>query len=147
MKIEIWSQSFDPYREIQQYQQHIANDGKYGATAIFVGTMRDFNDGRNVNSMNLEYYPGMTEKHLTRTCEQAFARWSLLDCLVIHRAGEINVNDSIVVIAVWAAHRGDALDACRYVIEDLKANAPFWKKERTADGEVWVQGNTTGYQG
>lgn len=146
MKIGISQSALQPYREIEQYQQQALRAGSYGATASFVGTMRDFNEDRKVQAMTLEYYPGMTELHIIRICEQATVKWSLLDSLLIHRVGEIHINDPIVVIAVWAAHRGDALDACRFIIEDLKANAPFWKKERTENGEVWVQGNSAGYQ-
>jgi molybdopterin synthase catalytic subunit len=145
VKIAIHEKPFDPYAEITAYQQQALAPGHYGATASFVGTMRDFNDGKPVHSMMLEYYPGMTEKHIERICVQAVARWSVIDCLVIHRAGQIQINDAIVVIAVWASHRGDALDACKFIIEDLKSKAPFWKKERRDEGEAWVQGNTTGY--
>ncbi len=145
MKIAIHEQPFDPYAEITRYQQHALAPGHYGATASFVGTMRDFNDGKPVHGMTLEYYPGMTEKHIERICVQAATQWSVIDCLVIHRAGQIQINDAIVVIAVWAGHRGDALDACKFIIEDLKSKAPFWKKELRDEGEAWVQGNTSGY--
>jgi molybdopterin synthase catalytic subunit len=145
MKIEIRQDPFNPYREIELYQESIKLHGKIGATSSFVGTMRDFNQNQQVQSMTLEYYPGMTEKHLIRICDEASEKWALLDCLVIHRAGEININEAIVVIAVWASHRGDAMDACRNIIEDLKSKAPFWKKERLEDGEKWVECNTSGY--
>jgi molybdopterin synthase catalytic subunit len=145
MKIEIRHDPFNPYREIELYQESIKLQGKIGATSSFVGTMRDFNQNQQVQSMTLEYYPGMTEKHITRICDEASEKWTLLDYLVIHRTGEININDAIVVIAVWASHRGDAMDACRKIIEDLKSKAPFWKKERLEDGEKWVEGNTSGY--
>ncbi len=145
MKIEIRTSPFDPYAEIAQYQRQSLPAGQYGATASFVGTMRDFNEGRQVLGMMLEYYPGMTEKHITQICEQAAATWSLFDYLVIHRAGKIEINDAIVVIAVWAGHRGDALDACKFIIEDLKSKAPFWKKEKLDEGDAWVEGNTSGY--
>jgi len=146
VKIEIRNVTFDPYREIALYQQTLAG-GQYGATACFIGSMRDYNEGKQVHGMLLEYYPGMTEKHISRICEHATARWSLLDCLVIHRAGQININEAIVVIAVWAGHRGDALDACKFIIEDLKSKAPFWKKEQLDDGAQWVEKNTSGYAG
>lgn len=147
MKIEIREQPFDPYREIARYQHETLPAGQYGATASFVGTMRDYNDGQPVHGMTLEYYPGMTEKHIDQICVQASTRWSLIDYLVIHRAGQISINDAIVVIAVWAAHRGDALDACKFILEDLKSKAPFWKKEIRDEGEAWVEGNTSGYAG
>lgn len=147
MKIEIRNVPFNPYDEIAQYQRQSLPAGQYGATASFVGTMRDFNDGRQVHGMTLEYYPGMTEKHILHICEQAATKWSLIDYFVIHRAGQIEINDAIVAIAVWAGHRGDALDACKFIIEDLKSKAPFWKKEKLDKGEEWVEGNTSGYAG
>lgn len=146
MKIELRAASFDPYVEIAAYQRTSLPAGQYGATASFVGTLRDYNEGRQVHAMTLEHYPGMTEKHIAKICEQAVSTWSLLDYLVIHRVGQINVNDAIVAIAVWAGHRGDALDACKFIIEDLKSKAPFWKKEQLDSGEEWVQKNTSGYE-
>ena len=145
MKVEIRSEAFDPFEEIAQYQTSTEHTGKFGATSCFIGTMRDFNDDATVTGMNLEYYPGMTEAHIKRICEEAQQKWSLLDVLVIHRVGEISIGDSIVVIAVWATHRGDASDACRFIIEDLKSKAPFWKKEHLEEGDRWVEGNTSGY--
>lgn len=113
--------------------------GKCGATGVFVGTLRDFNDGQVVKGLTLEHYPGMTEKHLEKVCEDAGTRWQLLDTLVIHRHGPIHTGDPIVLVATWAAHRRDALEACRYIIDELKTRAPFWKKETLADnGMRWV---------
>lgn len=145
MLIDIRTGPFDPYEELRLYQEKMESSGKYGAVASFVGTMRDFNDGEEVQGMFLEYYPGMTEKHIVDICEQAARQWNMLDCLVMHRTGNINIGDAIVLITIWSAHRGDALDACRYIIEDLKAKAPFWKKEKLAKGERWVEKNTSGY--
>ena len=144
MRIEIRQTPFDPWQEVAACQQCI-NAGKSGAVASFVGTMRDFNEGEAVQAMTLEHYPGMTEKHIREICEQAGKRWQMLDCLVLHRVGEIQIGEAIVLIAVWAAHRGDAMDACRFIIEDLKSRAPFWKKERLANHDRWVESNTTGY--
>ena len=145
MHVVIRTKAFDPYTEISQYQEGMGKKGKYGAIASFIGTMRDFNDGEEVTGMTLEYYPGMTESHITEICEQAAKQWHILDCLVIHRVGDIRINDAIVLISIWAAHRGDALDACRFIIEDLKAKAPFWKKEKRPGGDHWVEKNTSGY--
>jgi molybdopterin synthase catalytic subunit len=145
MKIDIRQEPFNPYHEIEQYQVDMALHGKIGATSCFVGTMRDFNQDRSVQGMTLEYYPGMTEKHITRICKEASEKWTLLDCFVIHRVGEIQINEAIVVISVWASHRGDAMDACRFILEDLKSKAPFWKKEKLEEDEKWVEGNTSGY--
>lgn len=145
MHIELRPEPFNAWEEIAVYQRRLGYEGKYGATACFIGTMRDFNEGRDVHGMTLEYYPGMTEKHIGRICAEAGKKWSLVDCLAIHRTGKININDSIVVIAVWAIHRGDALEACRFIIEDLKSRAPFWKKEKLDTGESWVERNSSGY--
>ena len=118
--------------------------GQYGATASFVGTMRDFNEGESVRSMTLEHYPGMTEKHLEKICEDARQKWDLLDTLILHRIGDIQIADPIVLVCVWSAHRAEAFDACRFIMEDLKSKAPFWKQESTATGRRWVDKNTSG---
>jgi len=144
MASEIRSASFDPWQEIQHYQaQHIA-EAKYGATASFVGSMRDFNEGDSVQTMTLEHYPGMTENYLNKICDEAKSRWDIIDCLIVHRVGDINPNDPIVLTAVWSAHRAAAFDACRYLMEELKSRAPFWKKETLQEGERWVEKNTPG---
>lgn len=145
MRIEIRDQSFNPYEELQRHQAALANAGKYGATATFVGTMRDFNEGDAIKGMTLEYYPGMTEKQIERICDTAMQRWTVIDSLVIHRVGILDIGEPIVLVAVWSAHRGDAFDACRYIMEELKHNAPFWKKEQLESGERWVERNTDGY--
>jgi molybdopterin synthase catalytic subunit len=146
MSISLTSQAFDPWQSLADYQsQQLA--GKYGATAVFVGTMRDFNQGDGVVGMTLEHYPGMTEKQLALIVEQANQQWVLMDTLLIHRIGDVVPDDSLVLVAAWSAHRGDAFDACRFIMEALKKQAPFWKKERLASGEVrWVESNSNGYQ-
>lgn len=145
MKIELRTNAFDPYKEIAVYEETLDLKGRVGATASFVGTMRDFNEDASVQGMWLEYYPGMTEKHIQKICDEARQKWAILDILILHRVGEISISDAIIVITVWASHRGDAMDACRYILEDLKSQAPFWKKEHLADGDRWVEGNTDGY--
>ncbi|MCX7098557.1 MAG: molybdenum cofactor biosynthesis protein MoaE [Methylococcales bacterium] len=148
MAIKICPTGFDPYQEIQAYQATIAHGGAVGATSIFIGTMRDFNDGESVKGMTLEHYPGMTEKQLGKIVSEAQQQWQLLDSLIVHRVGDILPTEPIVLVAVWSSHRGDAFDASRYLMEALKAKAPFWKKERLlADNERWVAHNTTGYIG
>lgn len=144
MKITISQSDFNPWQEMQDYQQSLQINGQYGATASFIGSMRDFNEGDTVHSMTLEHYPGMTEKYLEKIVNTAMSKWTLLDALVIHRVGEIKIDDSIVLVAVWSAHRAEAFDACRYIMEELKSNAPFWKKEVLEDGSRWVSGNTKG---
>ena len=146
MRIELRAAPFDPYTEIAAHERAALKQGQFGATACFVGTMRDFNDGSPVSGMTLEHYPGMTEKHLRAICDQACSRWVLQEGLVLHRVGQIALGEAIVVVAIWSAHRGDALDACRFIIEDLKSRAPFWKQEQSQDGKRWVSNNTTGYE-
>ncbi len=116
-----------------------AHDGAVGAVAAFVGTMRDVNDGAAVAAMTLEHYPGMTEKALADIAEEAARRWPLRRVEIAHRVGPLAPTDVIVVVAVAAAHRGEAFAACEFVMDYLKTRAPFWKKERTADGERWVE--------
>lgn len=149
--ISILHSAFDPWKAISQHQQQMQREGQYGACATFIGTMRDVNEGDTVNAMELEHYPGMTEKHLQKIVAQAKEKWSLIDTLIIHRVGELLPNDPIVLVAVWSVHRKDAFEACRFMMEDLKSKAPFWKKERlTSDDQQakknrWVDKNTSGY--
>lgn len=142
MAVEIHHQSFNPWQVIQQYQQQHIEAGKYGATASFVGTMRDFNEGDTVQAMTLEHYPGMTESYLDKICDEAKDRWDIMDCLIVHRVGEIMPDDPIVLTVVWSAHRAAAFEACRFLMEELKSRAPFWKKEDLQDGHRWVEKNT-----
>lgn len=144
MTVEVREQAFDPWREMADYESR-QTAGAYGATAVFVGHMRDFNEGDEVEGMTLEHYPGMTERHLEAICERAAAQWDLLDTLVVHRVGDLAPGDPIVLVAVWSAHRKDAFEASRFIMEDLKSEAPFWKKERTDAGDRWVEKNTPGY--
>ncbi len=141
--IEIRTAAFDPPSELRRYQeQTLKREGKYGAMVTFVGTMRDVNEDAAVHGMTLEHYPGMTEKHLERIVEEAKRRWPIADALVIHRVGALQPNDPIVLVAAWAAHRAAAFDACRYLIEELKTRAPFWKKEERVETTRWVEHNT-----
>lgn len=142
--IEIRNQAFNPWTECQHYQDQMSRQGKYGATAVFVGSMRDFNEGDDVKAMHLEHYPGMTEQYLEKIVQQAQQQWDLLDTLIIHRVGDILPDDAIVLVAVWSAHRANAFDASRFMMEELKSRAPFWKKETLADGTRWVEKNTPG---
>ena len=142
MTIEVRDKPFDPYAELARYQERTAEHGRYGATASFVGTMRDMNDDASVERMTLEHYPGMTEKYLARIDDEARRRWDVLDVLIVHRVGELKPGDPIVLTAVWAAHRAAAFEACRYLIEELKTRAPFWKKEQNGSAVRWVEHNT-----
>lgn len=144
MPVEVRPGVFDPYEELRRYQERTpALHGKAGASAVFIGSMRDFNENDAVRAMTLEHYPGMTEKYLERICAQAHRRWPILDALVLHRVGELRPGDPIVLVAVWAAHRDAAFAACRYLIEELKQRAPFWKKEHRVHASArWVEHNT-----
>jgi len=148
VEIKILQTPFDPWQEIQQFQQASPDmAGKHGATSIFVGTMRDFNDGDDVKGMTLEHYPGMTEKQLSNIITEAMQKWQILDVLVVHRIGEVFPEDPIVLVAVWSSHRGDAFDVSRYIMEALKSKVPFWKKEiLQSETERWVDKNTDGYK-
>ena len=144
MKVELRGEGFDPFGELSRFQRQSLTPGQHGATSCFIGTMRDFNDGDSVSGMLLEHYPEMTGRFLQRIAEQASEHWVLSDILLLHRFGLISPGDPIVLIGVWTAHRGAAFEACRFVIEELKSRAPFWKREKTPDGKRWVQANTSG---
>ena len=130
---------FDPWAVLADYAKRADLKGKAGATASFVGTLRDFNQGEDVRGVWLEHYPAMTQKYLDDLVAKATAQWPLLEMLVIHRFGYIRVGEPIVLVAAFAAHRQAAFDACREVMEALKKNAPFWKREDTAAGPRWVK--------
>ena len=129
---------FNPWDEIQTFQSEQLQSGHYGATASFVGTMRDFNINDSVSHMTLEHYPAMTQHFLDQLCLQCNERFALDDCLIIHRFGDIFPDEPIVLTVAWSAHRAQAFDACRFMMEELKKRAPFWKKEVTEKGERWV---------
>jgi len=141
MIVRVQLEPFDPWQELARHEagRPAKAGGKTGATAVFVGSMRDFNQGEEVQAMQLEHYPGMTEAYLGKISQEAAARWDLLDSLVLHRFGSILPAEPIVLVAVWSAHRADAFAACRYLIDELKTRAPFWKQEQTAQGARWVR--------
>jgi molybdopterin synthase catalytic subunit len=140
MNIRIQTEDFDLSTEVAALR---AAQPQVGAVVSFVGTVRDLNDGAMVSQMELEHYPGMTEKALQQIMEQAQARWAFLDALVIHRIGPLQPLDQIVLVAVTAAHRGEAFAACEFIMDYLKTEAPFWKKEQTPDGARWVDARST----
>ena len=135
MAVRVQTDDFDVGREIAVLR---GSDPRVGAVATFIGTVRDVNDASTVTAMTLEHYPGMTEKALVAIVDDARARFSIVDALVIHRVGALLPTDQIVLVAVTSAHRGDAFDACRFIIDILKTRAPFWKKEDTPQGSRWV---------
>ncbi len=140
MAVRVQTHDFDAGAEIAALR---AGDGRVGAVASFIGTVRDLNDGAGVSAMTLEHYPGMTEKSLAAICDAACARWDLLDTLVVHRVGTLRPTDHIVLVVVTSAHRNDAFRACEFIMDYLKTEAPFWKKEVTPDGERWVDARAT----
>jgi len=146
IEIRLLAETFDPWRTLSAWADRGGHGIDSGACSVFIGTLRDFNAGAQVREMWLEHYPGMTERQLQRLVKDAQSRWRLNSVELVHRVGRILPGEAIVLIAVSAAHRGDAADASRHLIEALKASAPFWKKETLADGSSrWVTGNTLGY--
>ena len=146
-KIQVLESIFDPWKQQKDYQTS-AMQGRtdYGATASFIGTMRDFNEGDDVSMMELEHYPAMTEKQLNLIIDNAAEKWPIQNVLIIHRVGKILPSEPIMLVAVWSVHRAAAFDACRYLMEELKHRAPFWKKEHLTKGDSrWVEKNTDGY--
>ena len=114
------------------------NDKRVGAICTFTGTVRDRNDGLSVSSMELEQYPGMTEKAIESMIDEAMARFDIFAARVVHRVGLLQPLDQVVMVAVTSAHRGESFKACEFLMDYLKTQAPFWKKEETPDGARWV---------
>lgn len=135
MTVRVQTDDFDAGREIAALR---GGDARVGAVATFIGTVRDVNDAAQVSTLTLEHYPGMTEKALEAIVSEARGRFDILDALVIHRVGNLAPSDQIVLVAVTSAHRGEAFDACRFLMDFLKTRAPFWKKETTPEGTRWV---------
>ncbi|MFR0674975.1 molybdopterin synthase catalytic subunit MoaE [Enterobacterales bacterium AW_CKDN230030176-1A_HGKHYDSX7] len=137
MSVQVQQAAFQPGQQLEAL--HAANVG-VGAVVGFVGYVRDFNDGRDVAGMFLEHYPGMTEKALAKIVELARTRWPLLNVHVLHRIGALEPGEPIVFVGVASAHRQAAFQACDFIMDYLKTQAPFWKKETTPDGPRWVEG-------
>jgi molybdopterin synthase catalytic subunit len=136
MPVRVQTEDFDAGAEIAALRR---GNAKVGAVASFIGLVRDVNDGDSVRGMTLEHYPGMTEKALERIVAEAMSRWELGDVLVVHRVGALMPLDQIVLVVVTSAHRGAAFAACEFVMDYLKTQAPFWKKEHTPGGDRWVE--------
>jgi molybdopterin synthase catalytic subunit len=134
-RVSIQAKDFDVGAEIAALR---AGDGGIGAVAAFVGTVRDRSGDAAVSSMELEHYPGMTEAAIEAMIDAAFARFDLRGARVVHRIGKLAAMEQIVLVAVTSAHRGQAFSACEFVMDYLKTQAPFWKKEATASGARWV---------
>lgn len=140
MTVRVQHEDFDVGAEIARLR---AANPKVGAVASFIGVARDMNEGESINTLTLEHYPGMTERALQTICDQAHARWSLLDICVIHRVGELKPLDQIVFVGVTSSHRADAFAACQFVMDYLKTEAPLWKREERTSGAAWVDARAT----
>jgi len=135
MKVSVQAEDFDVNAELIALRQQ--NNG-IGAIVSFVGLVREWSDDDKIESMTLEHYPGMTEKALTAIAKKAESRWQLSNLTIIHRIGTLKATDQIVLVATASPHRHDAFQACEFVMDYLKTQAPFWKKEVTQAGERWV---------
>lgn len=136
MPVRIQTDDFDVSAELAALR---AGNAAVGAVASFVGIARDINQGNVIQTLTLEHYPGMTEKVLQGLIERAQQRWNIFDALIVHRVGTLKPQDQIVLVAVSSVHRGEAMAACMLIMDFLKTEAPFWKKESTTQGEEhWV---------
>lgn len=133
--VRVQAGDFDAGAELARLRE---GNPKVGGIVSFIGTVRDVNEGASVAGMELEHYPGMTEQALEDIARRASERWPLFGALIIHRVGPLRPADQIVLVAVSASHRGEAFDACEFIIDYLKTEAPFWKKEQTPQGARWV---------
>lgn len=140
MTVRVQTQDFDAGLEINLLR-NARKDA--GAVVSFIGQVRDLNEGDAVSKLTLEHYPGMTEKALEAIVKLAQSRWDIFDTVIIHRIGSLQPADQIVLVAVSSAHRGEAFKACEFIMDYLKTEAPFWKKEQTSTGERWVEAKIT----
>ena len=134
-RVSIQTADFNLSQEVEQLR---AGDKRVGAVCTFIGTVRDRNDGLNVSSMELEHYPGMTEKAIESMIDEALVRFDIFGARVVHRIGVLQPLDQVVMVAVTSAHRGTSFQACEFLMDYLKTQAPFWKKEQTPHGARWV---------
>lgn len=133
----------EPFDLGHEYNQFLVGDRSAGAVASFVGRVRETNDDQPINRLELEHYPGMTEKVMHEVLIDAQGRWPLLGARVIHRVGALSPGDNIVLVLTSSAHRHAALDACAFIMDHLKTRATFWKKEQTPEGQRWVKGRNS----
>jgi molybdopterin synthase catalytic subunit len=134
-RVSIQTEDFDLSTEVAKLREQ---DKRVGAVCSFIGTVRDRNDGQSVSTLELEHYPGMTEKSIEAMIDEALQRFDLFGVRVIHRVGLLQPLDQIVLVAVTSAHRGESFQACEFLMDYLKTQAPFWKKEQTPEGARWV---------
>ncbi len=135
MIVRLQTEDFDPEHEAQALGVKGA-----GARVSFVGTVRDMAADRTITALDIEHYPEMTKAEIMRIGAAALARCALLDVLIIHRHGHLAAGDRIVLVVTWAAHRKTAFRGCEEIVDALKTRAPFWKKEITDQGDIWVPG-------
>jgi len=140
MAVSVQTEDFDAGLEISRLRNARKDTG---AVVSFIGLVRDLNEGDQVLQLTLEHYPGMTEKALEAIVSQAQNRWAIFDAIVIHRVGTLQATEQIVLVAVSSAHRSEAFKACEFIMDYLKTEAPFWKKERTQSGERWLDAKST----
>ena len=134
-RVAIQNQDFDLAAEVAALR---AGDPRVGAVCSFIGIVRDRNDGSDVSTLELEHYPGMTEKAIEAMLDEAHRRFDIFASRVVHRIGLLRPLDQIVLVAVTSSHRGESFQACEFIMDYLKTQAPFWKKEQTPDGARWV---------
>jgi len=134
-RVSVQEADFDLSAEVAALR---AGDGGVGAVVAFVGTVRDRGAGQAISAMELEHYPGMTEAAIEAMVDEACRRFELRAVRVVHRVGRLEAQDQIVLVAVSSAHRGQAFQGCEFLMDYLKTQAPFWKKEHTAEGARWV---------
>ena len=134
-RVAVQTEDFDLSTEIAALR---GSDKRIGAVCSFVGTVRDRNEGDQVATLELEHYPGMTEKAIEAMIDAALVRFDIFAARVIHRVGLLQPLDQIVMVAVTSAHRGESFQACEFLMDYLKTQAPFWKKEETPSGARWV---------
>jgi molybdopterin synthase catalytic subunit len=134
-RVSIQTEDFNLAVEVEALRRA---DKRVGAVCSFIGTVRDRNDGQSVSTMELEHYPGMTEKSIEAMIDEAHRRFDIYAARVIHRIGLLRPLDQIVMVAVTSAHRGQSFQACEFLMDYLKTQAPFWKKEETPEGARWV---------
>ncbi|MGC9421614.1 molybdopterin synthase catalytic subunit MoaE [Vibrio sp.] len=139
------SVQYDDFSIADEYAA-LAQGSGAGAIVTFVGKVRDMNLGDDVVGLHLEHYPGMTEKTLEAICEQALSRWPLQNVRVIHRIGDMDAGEQIVFVGVTSAHRHASFEACEFIMDTLKTQAPFWKKERTTQSSRWVESRDSDHQ-
>lgn len=140
MPVRVQTADFDLSEEVRLLR---AGRPEVGAVVTFVGTVRDMNEGASVAELELEHYPGMTEKALEDIVARACARFHLADALVVHRVGPMQPQEQIVLVVALSAHRGEAFAGCEFIMDYLKSEAPFWKKEQTPDGARWVDARSS----